>query len=98
LRQPAWGFAPCRAAPPIAKKGEPMDPAEEFRRHADECHRMARGTRDPDSKAAWSRMAERWLRCAELAGQQRSAAQAAAAQLTRHRRGKFRWPDNHVAY
>jgi hypothetical protein len=75
-----------------------MDPAEEFHRHADECQRMARATRDPESKATWSRMAERWLRCADLANHQRSAAQAASGHVTRHRRNKFRWPDYYAGH
>ena len=41
-----------------------MDPAEEFRRHATECRRMAEQTANAD-RAIWNRMAERWLRCAE---------------------------------
>jgi hypothetical protein len=41
-----------------------MDPIEEFHRHADECRRMARVVRDPQSRDSWNSMAERWLRCA----------------------------------
>jgi hypothetical protein len=47
-----------------------MNPAEKFLRHAAECEQMARTMRDPESKAVWRRMAERWVRCAELARQQ----------------------------
>ncbi len=54
-----------------------MNPSEEFLRHAAECRQMAKFTRDPASKATWSRMAERWLHCAEVFRQQRSAAQPA---------------------
>lgn len=43
-----------------------MNPSEEFLRHAADCQQMAKFTRDPASKATWSRMAERWLRCAEV--------------------------------
>jgi len=42
-----------------------MNPSEEFLRHAADCQRMAKFTRDPQSRATWSRMAERWLSCAE---------------------------------
>jgi hypothetical protein len=66
-----------------------MDPSWEFRRHAAECEEMARGTRDAESRGTWSRMAERWRRCAELADGERSAAEAAAARASRHRRSKF---------
>ena len=37
-----------------------MDIIAEFQKHADECRRMARATRDFQSKVAWNRMAERW--------------------------------------
>ena len=43
-----------------------INPAEEFRRHASECRRMARDTRDLESKGTWNRLADRWTRCAEL--------------------------------
>ncbi len=45
----------------------PMHPPDEFLKHATECLQMAKLTRDPASKATWSRMAERWLQCAERA-------------------------------
>jgi hypothetical protein len=54
-----------------------MNPPEEFLRHAADCQRMAKFTRDPASKATWSRMAERWLRCAEVFKSQREAARPA---------------------
>ena len=37
-----------------------MDIIAEFQKHADECRRMARGTRDFQTKVTWNRMAERW--------------------------------------
>jgi hypothetical protein len=61
-----------------------MNPAEEFLRHADECERMAKFTRDPESRATWNRMAERWLVCAERFKLQSSAAHRAPPK--RHRR------------
>lgn len=54
-----------------------MNPPEEFLRHAADCQRMAKFTRDPVSRATWSRMAERWLRCAEVFKSQRAAAKPA---------------------
>ena len=42
-----------------------MYPIDEFLKHADECERMAKFTRDHESMATWNRMAERWRRCAE---------------------------------
>jgi hypothetical protein len=47
-----------------------MNAVEEFRRHARECLQMARATPDKDSKVTWSKLAERWARCAELAESQ----------------------------
>jgi hypothetical protein len=58
-----------------------MNPSEEFLRHAAECQQMAKFTRDPASKATWSRMAERWLRCAEVFQQQRPPQQSTRPRL-----------------
>jgi hypothetical protein len=44
-----------------------MDTPAEFRKHAADCEIMARVSRDPETKAAWKRMAERWVLCANLA-------------------------------
>jgi hypothetical protein len=44
-----------------------MVPREEFIRHAAECESMAKFSHDPENKKIWRRMAERWIRCAELA-------------------------------
>jgi hypothetical protein len=41
-----------------------MNPADEFLKRALDCQRMAKFARDPQSRATWLRMAERWL-CAE---------------------------------
>ena len=54
-----------------------MNPSEEFLRHAADCQQMAKFTRDPTSKETWSRMAERWIRCAEVFKSQRAAARPA---------------------
>jgi hypothetical protein len=59
-----------------------MNPSEEFLRHAADCQRMAKFTRDPVSRATWNRMAERWQHCAEVFDRQRAAAKPAP----RHRR------------
>jgi hypothetical protein len=60
-----------------------MHPSEEFLKHAADCQRMAKFTRDSASKATWNRMAERWQRCAETFNRQ----SAAAKPVQRHRRG-----------
>jgi hypothetical protein len=59
-----------------------MNPSEEFLRHAADCEQMAKFTRDPASKATWSRMAERWLHCAEVFNSRNQAALASK----RHRK------------
>ena len=43
----------------------PINPSEEFLKHAAEYKRMARLANDSKDKAAWTRMAERWKRCTE---------------------------------
>jgi hypothetical protein len=56
----------------------PMYPPEEFLKHAAECKQTAKFTRDPESKATWNQMADRWVRCAELANQQITEARQGA--------------------
>ena len=46
---------------------------EDFLRHAAECEYMAKFSRDAKNKLVWRGMAERWVRCAELAKQQSAA-------------------------
>jgi hypothetical protein len=53
----------------------PINPSDEFLRHAADCQQMAKFTRDPASRATWRRMAERWLHCAEVFQSQRAIAQ-----------------------
>jgi hypothetical protein len=47
------------------RRKDPMNPPDEFLKHAVQCEQMARFARDRESKATWKRMAERWRRCAE---------------------------------
>src|SRR5262249_10800484 len=44
---------------------ETMNPADEFLKRAVDCQRMTKFARDPQSRATWLRMAERWRLCAE---------------------------------
>jgi hypothetical protein len=60
-----------------------MNPSEEFLRHAADCEQMAKFTRDPQSKATWQRMAQRWLTCAERFKNESLAAQNAPPKRTR---------------
>ena len=62
-----------------------MNPSEEFLRHAADCQRMAKFTRDPESKATWNRMAERWVSCAERFNNEMLAAHRSPAKH-HHRR------------
>jgi hypothetical protein len=54
-----------------------MDPSEKFHRFAAECERMAKFTHSAENRTVWIRMAERWLRCAQLYDRQCSAVHAA---------------------
>jgi hypothetical protein len=66
-----------------------MNPPDEFRKHANDCVQMAKFSRDPESKAMWNRMAERWRHCAE-----RYIAQSLAARdhsRNRHRKSPPGW-------
>jgi len=69
-------------------KGRPMDIVEKFLSHAGECRRMARFTRDLEAKAAWNRMADRWLMLAtkeKARSQQLSQIRAARVQAFKSR-------------
>jgi hypothetical protein len=43
-----------------------MITSDRFMRFAAECEVMAKVTHSRESKATWNRIAERWVRCAEL--------------------------------
>ena len=69
-----------------------MDTAAEFRKHAADCNKMAKVSRDIETKGAWQRMAERWLLCAKLAEEDdQSLARARAQRVTRHRPSHHTW-------
>jgi chorismate-pyruvate lyase len=53
-----------------------MDPAERFLRFAAECELMAKLTRNPENRLVWTRMAERWVRCARLHGDRNAVVHA----------------------
>jgi len=61
-----------------------MNPSDEFLKHAAECNKMAKFTRDPESKATWSRMAARWIDCAERFKSQSQAAHRSSPRRHRH--------------
>jgi hypothetical protein len=64
-----------------------MVPREEFIRYAAECESMAHFSRDPENKKLWRRMAERWIRCAELAQNQDPFSQG----RRKRKEGRPRW-------
>jgi hypothetical protein len=66
-----------------------LNPPEEFLKHAADCEKMARSTRDPRSSATWHRMAERWRQCAEKFTRESLAANNHT--LTRHRKPEPGW-------
>jgi hypothetical protein len=43
-----------------------MIPSKECVKHAARSEHMAMGSRDPECKAIWSRMAQRWIQRAEM--------------------------------
>jgi hypothetical protein len=66
-----------------------MDTPQVFLHRAAECESMAKFTRDPGSKATWTRMAERWHRCAEV--EMRATMSAAHHDSNRHRKPAPPW-------
>jgi hypothetical protein len=73
-----------------------MDLSDTFRRHAQECRRMATSTRDAADKATWSQMAKRWLACAECHEDEQSALGARAE--SRHRKMHSGWAQSSTSH
>ncbi len=68
-----------------------MNPSEKFMRFAAECELMAKFTRNPENKTVWTRMAERWLRCAQLYDREASIAHSSSLSAKRHRTQTHSW-------
>jgi hypothetical protein len=69
-----------------------MDTPAEFRKYAANCKKMSRVASDPESKALWRRMEERWLLCAKLADEdEQSAARLREQRVNRHRPSHHSW-------
>ena len=66
-----------------------MTASEQFLKFAAECEFMAKLSQERESNPVWHRLAERWVRCAQMAEQQRLAAQEA------HRRKRDREAKRH---
>ena len=67
-----------------------MSASERFLKFAAECELMAKFTPSPENKVTWHRMAERWVRCAEVYERQDSLAHAAVPKK-RHRKSEGSW-------
>jgi len=63
-----------------------MNMSQDFARRASECELMAKFTRTAENRTVWIRMAERWLRCAQLNDRQTSAVHD--AHLAKRHRAK----------
>ena len=63
-----------------------MDTAAEFRKYATKCNKTAKMSKDPETKALWRRMEERWLLCAKLADEdEQSIARLRANRVSSNR-------------
>jgi hypothetical protein len=61
-----------------------MSRADEDRRNADECSRLAQATCNPDDKAAWQRLAALWLRMTRPGHLDGAVEDEVAAPRTQH--------------
>lgn len=59
----------------FAPKVPKMHTTDRFLRFAAECEVMAKFARNPENKAVWNGLAQRWLRCAELMDREHTIAQ-----------------------
>ena len=66
-----------------------MDLFDEFRRHADECSKLAKQARTSSDRKIWQQMAARWVQCAEVV--ERDVAASRNATLHQHRKPPARW-------
>jgi hypothetical protein len=60
-----------------------MNAADRFLRFAAECEVMAKFSRSPENRTAWSGLAQRWQRCAELVYRQYSNDHASSQKRRR---------------
>jgi hypothetical protein len=65
-----------------------MNTSERFLKFAAECELMAKFTPSHENEMVWRRMAERWVRCAELSERQHSLAHAAGSSK---RKSEHNW-------
>jgi hypothetical protein len=63
-----------------------MDTPAEFRKYAANCKKMSKVSEDPEVKALWRRMEERWLLCAKLAEEDEQSTARLHARRTTSKR------------
>jgi hypothetical protein len=63
-----------------------MDTSAEFRKYAANCKKMSKVSENPEVKALWHRMEERWLLCAKLADEDEQSAARLHARRTASKR------------
>ena len=67
-----------------------MHTSDRFLKFAAECEAMAKFSHSPENKTVWRRLAERWLRMADLVGRQNKLADA-VGRMKRHRKRSPGW-------
>jgi hypothetical protein len=67
-----------------------MNVSERFRKFAAECELMAKFAPSPENEGIWHRMAERWIRCAELSERQ-DVLTHAGGSTKQHRKPAHTW-------
>lgn len=68
-----------------------MNLCNEFLNYADACVRAAAASKEPQTKAAWTGLAERWSRVAETLAAERQAAALRRARQPRRQARAHRW-------
>ena len=66
-----------------------MQPRKEFRRYSDECQSMSALSKDPETKALWHGIAERWRLCARLAEEEDRRAIQSKTERQAHARRRI---------
>jgi hypothetical protein len=66
-----------------------MDLTDEFHKHASDCEAMAKLTRDPESKAQWKELAQRFRHCAEKTNTPAIKASDVRTRVSKVRRRAF---------
>jgi len=89
---PLGNHATSSQLPWLKSGGQLMVTAAEFRKYAAECNRTAKVSQDPETKALWRRMEERWLLCVKLAEEDEQSVARTRAQRAASRRHSIGGP------